>query len=268
MYLIASDLDGTLFPNSQYPFREEEYDLFRTLYSQKKFLFAAITGRHLSLSLEGFQNFHIPFPDFLVGDVGTSIYERERENWKKNKEWEDRCIEDFGKYNHDSIADLFLGYDKIWPQEMEKQNTFKISYYHKVSEDAEEIYKTMQETLNKRNIHAQVIMSIDHIQNFGLVDILPERATKEDALRFLVQKTGVPRENILYCGDTGNDLLPLTSGFPSVLVGNATEEIRIEAKKLAKKRGVEESFFCAKENYVSGILEGISHFWVDFFQGE
>lgn len=261
MYLVASDLDGTLFPNNHHSFREEDYDLFRELYAQKKFLFAAITGRHLSLALQGFQQFRVPLSDFLVGDVGTTVYERRDGEWIKNEEWKKHCAEDFGEYNHTSIAVLFSEYSKIWLQEKEKQNNYKISYYHHLSENVEEIRQTMQKVLDERGVRTSIIMSVDHIQNLGLVDILPKRATKEDALQFLVQETKTLRENVLYCGDTGNDLLPLTAGFPAVLVGNATNEIQKQARELAKKRGSENNLFCTKENYVGGILEGMKHFW-------
>jgi hydroxymethylpyrimidine pyrophosphatase-like HAD family hydrolase len=105
-----------------------------------------------------------------------------------------------------------------------------------------------------------VVPSIDHVKNIGLIDILPASATKEHALRFLVNLLGIPNDSVLYCGDTGNDIHPLTSGFPAVLVGNAKDELREEVREVAKKRGTLETVYFAKKPYAEGILEAMEHF--------
>lgn len=263
MKFIASDMDGTLLPNNGHSFDPDAYRQFRERVEDQNnpVVLACITGRHLELALEGIEEYNLPLPDYIAGDVGTTIYKRDGQKWIEVERWKEHNQKDFGSANAQEILTWFAEYSEIRSQEAEKQNTFKISFYHDLEHDAKQIQQNMEKVLQEKEVNAVVVMSIDHNKNLGLIDILPKNATKEEALRFLVQELNMTAENVLYCGDTGNDLLPMTAGFPAVLVGNATENIRAEALDLAKKRGTQESLFFAKKNYAEGILEAMEFFW-------
>jgi hypothetical protein len=74
-------------------------------------------------------------------------------------------------------------------------------------------------------------------------------------------------ENTVFAGDSGNDLPVLSSGLRAVLVANATDEVRDEARQLSAARGTGDTLYLAQGgfmgmngNYSAGILEGVAHF--------
>ena len=73
-------------------------------------------------------------------------------------------------------------------------------------------------------------------------------------------------DEVIFAGDSGNDLPVLTSQIPSVLVDNASAEIKQAAVELSKHNGHAEALFLAKShrdnegNYAAGVLQGVAHF--------
>ena len=84
------------------------------------------------------------------------------------------------------------------------------------------------------------------------LDILPYRASKGKALRYLSYKWEIPLANFLVCGDSGNDEEMLRGEPKAVVVGNYSPEL----ENLKKLRNV----YFAKQHYAGGILEGIEHY--------
>jgi sucrose-phosphate synthase len=84
------------------------------------------------------------------------------------------------------------------------------------------------------------------------VDILPYRASKGKALRYLSYKWEIPLNNFLVCGDSGNDEEMLRGETLGAVVGNYSPE-------LAKLKGQRKIYF-AKQKYAHGILEAIQHY--------
>ena len=84
------------------------------------------------------------------------------------------------------------------------------------------------------------------------LDILPIRASKGAAVRHLALKWGLPMEQFLVAGDSGNDEEMLKGNTLGVVVGNYSRE-------LEKLKGRPDVYF-AQNHYAKGILEGINHF--------
>jgi len=78
---------------------------------------------------------------------------------------------------------------------------------------------------------------------------------------------GYSLNNTLFAGDSGNDLPVLTSPIHSVLVANATREVREQALQMATEQGTQNALYLARGtllgmngNYSAGILEGCVHY--------
>jgi sucrose-phosphate synthase len=84
------------------------------------------------------------------------------------------------------------------------------------------------------------------------LDILPYRASKGKAIRYLSYKWEIPLGNFLVCGDSGNDEEMLRGEPLGVIVGNYSPELR----QLKGIRGI----YFAKQKYSGGILEGIKRY--------
>jgi sucrose-phosphate synthase len=82
--------------------------------------------------------------------------------------------------------------------------------------------------------------------------VLPLRASKGKAIRYLADKWEIPVERILVAGDSGNDEEMLRGATLGVVVGNYSPE-------LEALRGRPRIYF-AKAHFAAGILEGMDHY--------
>ena len=265
--LLCSDLDRTLLPNGPQPESPEARPLLRRLVQHPEFALAYVSGRHKALLLDAIGDYQIPVPDYAIGDVGTTIYRVKGDEWHAWEAWEQEIAPDWKGRRHDELAALFDDLDLLTLQETEKQNTFKLSYYAPEDAPRDELLTEMQARLMPQGIDASLIWSIDEVGHKGLLDVLPRRATKYHAIRFLMTRKGFSEANTVVAGDSGNDLAALTSGLQAVLVHNAQPHVRAEALQLVREKGVSERLYLARGgfmsmngNYAAGVLEGLVHF--------
>ncbi len=265
--LLCTDLDRTLLPNGEAPESPQARSLFRHLSARPEVSLAYVSGRHKQLVEEAIERFAIPLPDFVIGDVGTTIYTIEAGNWTPWPAWQAEIAGDWAGHDHSALASLFDDLPQLRLQEAAKQNTFKLSYYVPQDCDHRQLLAAMQERLAARDINASLVWSIDDLEHVGLLDVLPARATKLHAIEFLIQAHHYPYERVVYAGDSGNDLPVLASAIQSVLVANARDDVRAEAIALVEEQGRGASLYLARGdflgmngNYSAGILEGICHY--------
>ena len=265
--LLCTDLDRTVLPNGLQEESTHARPLLRALSRRPEVTLAYVSGRDLSLLQDAIRDYHLPVPDYAIGDVGTTIYEIGARGWNPWQAWSEEIAPDWNGLGHDDLAALLAGTDGLTEQEPEKQNTFKLSYYADPDRDAGPLVAGIQRRLDAEGVDASVIWSVDETAGVGLVDILPASATKLHAIEFLRQHKGLARERIVFAGDSGNDLPVLTSGLQSVLVRNATDTVRNEAVRLAEEAGCRDRLYLAagafmgmNGNYAAGVLEGVCHF--------
>jgi sucrose-phosphate synthase len=135
--------------------------------------------------------------------------------------------------------------DGLVLQEKSEQRLYKISY--NLVGNKPHTKRQIVRHLRNKNIRVKVI----HSHNKYL-DILPIRASKGLAVRYLAIKWGLPSELVLVAGDSGNDEEMLSGDVLGVVVGNYSKE-------LAKLRDKPRIYF-AKNSYANGITEGIEHY--------
>ncbi|MEJ2465325.1 MAG: HAD-IIB family hydrolase [Candidatus Thiodiazotropha sp.] len=272
--LLCTDLDRTLIPNgpqSESPLARAH---FRRLCASSNLTLAYVSGRHRALVRKAITNYTLPQPDYVVGDVGTTIYRVESaEEWQHLTEWEQKIGSDWAGRNHADLVQLFTDQSQLRLQEKRNQNRYKLSYYVPLQADRGDIEATMRERLQAAGINATLVWSVDEPAGVGLLDVLPASATKLHAVEFLMQTLGFSRENSVFSGDSGNDMPVLVSEIPAVLVKNAPPEVREEAVRIADERQTRDALYLAKGgylqmngNYSAGILEGIAHYhpgWIE-----
>ncbi len=265
--LLCTDLDRTLLPNGECPESPGARERFCRFTARPEVTLAYVSGRHKQLVLDAIAEFGIPLPDYVIGDVGTTIYSIHNGEWQPWDKWHQEIAPDWAGYDHSGLVQLFADLDELTLQEAAKQNTYKLSYYTHQDVDRNTLLATMKQRLEERGINAGLIWSIDDIEHVGLLDLLPATATKVHAIEFLMQECGFQKERVIYAGDSGNDMPVLCSSINSVLVANARGDVRNEALALAAKEHNEKSLYLAKGdtlgmngNYSAGILEGIIHF--------
>lgn len=265
--LICTDLDRTLIPNGHQPESPEARPLLRRIAQRDDVYLAYVTGRHKALLEKAIADWQLPLPDYAIGDVGTTIYEIQSGNWRNWEAWQQEIARDWQPYQRTDIAGFLAHLDMLQLQEKAKQNDFKLSYYAPVDIPVAALLDDIQQALAGYPIRYNVIWSIDEVNQTGLLDILPQRANKLQAIRFLMQQHGFDITDTVFSGDSGNDLEVLTSEIQATLVNNAIEQVKQQAMQQAEQHGYTDRLYLAgggflgmNGNYAAGILEGLAHY--------
>lgn len=264
--LLCSDLDRTLLPNGRQPASEKAYRLLHRLRRRPEFLLAYVSGRDKTLLQRAIADYDIPLPDYAIGDVGTTIYEPGK-NWQCREDWGLETAGDWAGHTRQSLESLLTDITSLRLQEPDKQNTLKLSYYTQPDIDRLRLERQLEARLDEQGVQASIIFSIDEKRNLGLLDILPRRATKVHAIRFIMKIEGIAESRTVFAGDSGNDVAALTSGLNGILVKNAHDDVKEEVCRTIRAKGLEDRFYAARGdflgmngNYCAGVLEGLAHF--------
>lgn len=266
--LLCCDLDRTLLPNGPQDESPNARRLFRELAGLPAVVLAYVSGRDLVLLQEAIADYGLPLPQYAVGDVGSSIYHIDNDRWEHLQAWDVQIAPDWNGHKHDELQQWCIEFPELTLQEPAKQNTHKLSYYTEPGVDWKTLIARLSARLQEQGVYASMVWSLDEAAGTGLLDILPASATKLHAVRFLMEQTQTPDSNLIYAGDSGNDLPVLISGLRSVLVANASAEVKKEAEARLKNNDLSDRLYLARGgflgmngNYAAGVLEGVAHFF-------
>lgn len=268
--LLCTDLDRTLIPNGAEPESPGARERFRRFVAREGVTLAYVTGRHRTLVEEAVAGYGLPVPDYLIGDVGTSLWRVRGGVWEPVAGWKERIGADWAGTSHGALAVLLAGTPGLRLQEPEKQAPLKLSWYADAGFDPRVGLEPLRERLTAAGLRARLVWSVDEAAGVGLLDVLPEAASKYHAIEYLVELTGLGVRDTVFAGDSGNDLEVLASPIPAVLVANGHPDVRLEARRLAAAGGWAHLLYEAtggwggmNGNYSAGILEGVAHFRPD-----
>jgi len=267
-YLICTDLDRTLIPNGPASESAVAERLFAAFVARPDVTLVYVSGRHRALVEEAMAEYRLPVPDFVLGDVGTTIYRVGPERtWQRYEPWESAIAEDWCGLGHSELENMLSDLSGLRLQERSRQNRFKLSYYVNADEDNAALINAVSSRLESTGVHARLVSSRDDISGLGLLDVLPARASKRHAIEALMELEGLTLQQTVFCGDSGNDLEVLGSPIPAVLVANARPEIKQQAAMLAEQSNDSDQLYIAdgdflgmNGNYRGGMLEGIAHY--------
>ena len=223
MRILATDLDRTLLPNGNWPADEQAISLFNRLTGEHDVLVVYVTGRNLSLTERAIEEFGVRRPDVLCGDVGTTIRQHHDGQWHFDQGWNELIHTASPHWDTTAIKAAVADVDGLREQEAEHLNPFKQSYY--VDHGRRETILAAVDERVKGRFDEVIVYSFDSRDGKGLLDILPASATKRTALEYAAEKFNQPKQEVVFCGDSGNDVFPLTAGFSGVLVRNADEQL-------------------------------------------
>jgi len=280
MKLLCTDLDRTLLPNGAQPESPEARALFSRFVENSACHLAYVSGRHLSLVKHAIKEYALPQPDFAITDVGARIYRYEDELWHNDKHWQEEIDKNWAVHGRAFICGVFDSFSELTLQENEKQSTHKISFYHHADIDLQRLQRQIEDRLARYTIEVSMIWSHDDLTGQGLLDVLPRSASKYHAISFLADILSVGLDQVVFAGDSGNDLEVLCSEIPSVLVANASAEVRDMAQAMVQENGHPTQLYLAhgglpgedlsgeglqgmNGNYSAGILEGVLYYHPD-----
>lgn len=265
--LLCTDMDRTVLPNGDPDESPQARALLRLVLERPEIQLAYVSGRDKHLIRKAIREYDLPLPQYAVGDVGTTIYELSEDHWRPWHAWFEEIGRDWNGLQHEDLAARLVQFNSLTLQEPEKQNRFKLSYYADPDIDQRRLVDRIQRHLAGQGLRCRIIWSVDEQRRLGLVDVLPQRASKLQAIQYMVNRKGYSKTRVVFCGDSGNDLDVLTSDLQAVLVKNAAKEVRREALASAAEKGLSETLYVAQGNflgmngnYSAGVLEGLAHF--------
>lgn len=264
MKILATDLDRTLLPNGSWKADGEAIDMFNRLTEQHGVLVVYVTGRNLSLTERAINEFGVRYPGVLCSDVGTTIRKRDRGEWKIDHGWTARVQHASPRWDAAAIRDLVAGVDGLREQAPEHLNQFKQSYDVDLSKK-EKVLASITELVAGK-FDEVIVYSVDSQANKGLVDFLPASATKRAAVEYVAEEHDTPNGEVVFCGDSGNDIFPLTAEFSGVLVRNADDQLVENVKKAMNENPSLKAYFAKGDfnglsgYYTSGVIEGAYHY--------
>lgn len=209
--------------------------------NRKKILFGISTGRRLDSALAVLKKHRIPMPDILVTSLGTEIY------------YAQQLLADIAWTHHidhlwlpKALRRIIGNLPGITPQAKSEQSQFKLSYHYDGN-----IAPPMEDILT---LLRQQELSANPTLSFGqFFDIVPARASKGHALRYIARQWNIPLERILVTGGSGSDEDMLRGNTLGVVVANRhREELSI--------LGETENIYFAERPHAWGILEAVEHY--------
>jgi sucrose-phosphate synthase len=237
---LFTDLDQNLIGNAEA--LQRFIDVMHE--NRKQVIFGIATGRRIDTALALMTKQGIPRPDVLISSLGTRIHYGE--TLVEDDFWAEHVDHN---WSPQQVRNTLARLPGMELQAKVEQTAHKISYYYdaRTAPSVDEI----NTLIRQKELTANVIFS------FGqYLDILPSRASKGQALRYVAQRLEIPLEHTLVAGGSGADEDMMRGNTLAVVVGNRHHE---ELSQLIDQ----ERIYFAEQPYAQGILEAIDHY--DFF---
>lgn len=206
-FVLATDLDGTFLGGSGDD-RRRLYDWIEANRATIGLVF--VTGRDPAFIAELCDG-GVPWPDYAIGDVGTTIARIDAGRVVPIPELEEEIAARWGDAGP-RVRDALDGHPGLTLQPTE--------FRYRVSFDLD--------------LHAFDDRALGIVDDLGLdalisdnrfFDVLPRGVSKGPSLRRFVAHHGIEEHRVLAAGDTLNDASMLECGLPAVAVGGSEPEL-------------------------------------------
>lgn len=237
---IVSDLDLNLIGDDES--LGKLMALLRQHRTSSRFIIA--TGRRLDSALKLMKRHKIPVPDVLITSSGTEIYHAPK--LTTDTAWTNHI--DY-QWSRRRVKGLLTDFPGLKNQPNVEQSRFKLSYY--IDPEKADIEAVKQ--LLHREEQAVFVQAA-----FGqFLDILPLRASKGMALRYVVEQFSIPLEAVFVAGGSGADEDMMRGNTLAAVVANRYHD------ELSQLDDIER-IYLSNPPYAAGILEALEFY--DFFE--
>lgn len=213
MRLFSTDLDGTVVGNPEATVRFARF--WQSLPDAIRPVLVYNSGRLVEDQIELIAQTGLPEPDFIIGGVGTMLYN------KADTGISDRFSSAIAQgFDNSAVERVISRIAGVQKQPDQYQHALKSSWYlHNSTPDA---LHAIQQDLESQGLQAQIVYSSSRD-----LDVLPRNANKGFAALWLAQSLGITAEDIIVAGDTGNDRAMFEiPGARGIIVANALDELR------------------------------------------
>lgn len=235
-FVLATDLDGTFLGGSDAA-RDDFYAWINRHRDRIGLIF--VTGRDPEFITDMTRTTTVPRPDYVVGDVGTTIAAvSDDHEIAPIQLLEDEIARSWGDA-HARVREVLADAPGLTLQ--------PTPFRYRMSFDLD------PDTFDANAVERVKAMGLDVlISDSRFFDVLPKGISKGPSLRRLLAHLDLAEDRTLVAGDTLNDLSMLAMGLPAVAVGGS------EPALIEKVQG-HAHVYMAEGIGVSGIAEAIEH---------
>ena len=237
--LLLLDLDNNL----------EQFDLQALINLRKKlkdyslhsnFRLGILTGRSIKAAKYQYSQLHLPHPSVWICRAGTEIYYDDEE--KSDILWQDSISVD---WDRKAVAKALFDLKNYFVlQAVEQQGPFKVSYLLK------EPFDGLLPLVRKRLRQSKCSAS-PHLRCHWYLDIVPLRASRSEAIRFLTLRWGLSLDQVL--------VVASEQGDGELIKGLTTAVVPVEHDpSLESLRNHQRVFFSSVAR--EGVVDGLRHF--------
>jgi HAD superfamily hydrolase (TIGR01484 family) len=256
-------MDGTFIPLDGNQQNRRDLAALCSELEQRGIELIYVTGRHYELVLEAIDSHALPAPQWMICDVGTSIYQRDSPgDHQLLPAYQQNLADIVGAFGVEALAQALSENPQLILQEPEKQGPYKLSYYCEAN-SLPQITEHVEQLVDRIAAPYRIIASVDPFTDEGLVDFLPRGVSKDYALQWWVEHTTRQREEVIFAGDSGNDVAALIAGYRSIVVGNADAAVSDQVSRAHQSAAWSDRLFLASQPATSGVLEGLRYFLDD-----
>ncbi|MGB4700861.1 MAG: HAD family hydrolase, partial [Parasynechococcus sp.] len=238
--MLVLDLDSSLDLPAVGPLNDLRERLQKDAFAQSSGL-VILSGRSLTLARQRYAELHLPDPDVWISSAGTELHHGPGldldQGWTQriNQCWSRQAV-------LKAMEDL---QDHITLQDSDHQAAYKVSYLLKEADPG--LLSLARQRLRRDGLQAQ-----PHLRCHWFLDVLPQRASRSEAIRFLAMSWGLSFEQVMVVASQQGDA-ELMDGLPATVVP-ADHDRSLQVPHHQPR------VYVSKRSSVSAVLDGLSHY--------
>jgi len=255
--IVCCDLDETYIPFSHENKSQggvARLEAFLAAEGERKgILLGWITGTNLSSALRKADGYISRSPNFLCCSLGTEFYWIKEGKLVAPASWAERMRH--SGYRQENVDEMVKAIHEhgiaLVKQPDDYQGLYKRSFYYRIREEMQRDFDWIEAL--SRQFQVRVLFTKcnpaagDQTDSYD-VEFIPRCCGKDEAVSFLMDETGLPKEKVFAFGDSANDFPMFARAGRGYLVANAdSAAIKVYGSSLDKP-------YC---HGILSILEGI-----------
>ena len=239
--LLLLDLDSSLEQPDPEALQTLRHQLTASTVRSAQPGLGIITGRSLPAARQRFTELQLPDPSVWITQAGTEIYYGQEE--QADRLWAAEIGVDWQRQGvENALADLG---DHMALQTAEHQGVFKVSYL--LRQPGPSVLPLIRQRLRQEHQVARPALRCH-----WFLDVLPLRASRSEAIRFLSLRWSLPLDRFLVVASQQGDL-ELVQGLPAAVIPSDHDPCLDGCRQLPR-------VYFADRARLSGVLEGLQHY--------
>jgi sucrose-phosphate synthase len=238
--MLVLDLDSSLDLPAVGPLNDLRERLQEDAFAQSSGL-VILSGRSLTLARQRYAELHLPDPDVWISSAGTELHHGP--GLELDQGWTQRINQCWSRQAVlKAMEDL---QDHITLQDSDHQGAYKVSYLLKEADPG--LLSLARQRLRRDGLQAQ-----PHLRCHWFLDVLPQRASRSEAIRFLAMSWGLSFEQVMVVASQQGDA-ELMDGLPATVVP-ADHDRSLQVPHHQPR------VYVSKRSSVSAVLDGLTHY--------